>query len=53
MFFCSFEESAVNTVTLLSLFEKFLVIAVLKIANKPVFILLLTVKGLAKIDSWD
>lgn len=39
MFFYSFEESAV---TLLSLFEKSLVIAVFKIANKPVFILLLT-----------
>lgn len=50
MFFYSFEESAV---TLLSLFEKFLVIVVFKIANKPVFIFLLSAKGLEKIDSWD
>lgn len=52
MFSCSFEESAVNKhCNFLSLFEKFLVIAVFKITNKPVFILLLTVKVLENIDS--
>ena len=37
-----------SIITLVSLFEKFLVIAVFKLTNKSVFILLLTIKGLEK-----